>query len=51
MKFKASSLRLSAIAIAVSMLAAGTAYGQSAEGSINGKGKAGEKVTIVSPEN
>lgn len=50
MKIKTSSIRLSAIAIAVSMLAAGAAYGQSAEGSINGKGKAGDKVTIVNAE-
>lgn len=50
MKFKASSIRLSAIAIAVGMLATGTAYGQSAEGFINGKGKSGDKVTVVNAE-
>lgn len=50
MKLKASSIRLSAIAIAVGMLATGAAYGQSAEGFINGKGKSGDKVTVVNAE-
>jgi len=51
MKFKSAGIPRNAIAIAVSLLISSVAYGQSAEGSINGKGKAGEKVTIVSPEN
>ena len=50
MKFKTSGIPRNAIAIAVSLLISSVAYGQSAEGTINGKGKAGEKVTIVSTE-
>ncbi len=50
MNIKANSIRLSAIAVAVGMLAAGSAYGQSSEGYINGKGKSGDKVTVVNAE-
>jgi hypothetical protein len=50
MKYKSAGIPRNAIAIAVSLLISSVAYGQSAEGTINGKGKAGEKVTIVSTE-
>lgn len=49
-KFSMKQIQRTAIAIAVGMCFASVAYGQSAEGSINGKGKSGEKVTIVSTE-
>jgi hypothetical protein len=51
MKLQSARFQRHAAAVAVGMLIASVAYAQSSEGSIHGRGKPGEKVTIVSTEN
>jgi len=51
MKFESGRFQRRAAAVAVGMLIASVAYGQSAEGSIYGRAKPGDKVTITSVEN
>jgi TonB-dependent Receptor Plug Domain len=48
MNLKSARIQRSAIVIAVGLLISSVAYAQSSEGSIYGKGKPGEKVTITS---
>lgn len=50
MKFMSAGIPRTAVALAVSMLMASVAYAQTAEGSIYGRGKPGEKVTIENVE-
>jgi hypothetical protein len=51
MKLQSARFQRCAAAVAVGMLIASVAYAQSSEGSIHGRGKPGEKVTIISTEN
>jgi hypothetical protein len=51
MKFASARFQRNAAAIAVGMLIASVAYAQSSEGSIYGRGKPGDKVTITSTDN
>lgn len=51
MKLHSARFQRRAAAVAAGMLIASFAYAQSSEGSINGRGKPGEKVTITSTEN
>lgn len=48
MNFHTSRVQRSAISIAIGLLISSVAYGQSSEGSIYGRGKPGDKVTITS---
>jgi hypothetical protein len=51
MELQSMRFQRGAAAVAVGMLIASVAYAQSSEGSIYGRGKPGEKVTITSTEN
>ncbi|GEM_PF-7007938 len=51
MRFSSGRCQLSAGAIAVGMLISSVAIAQSSEGSIYGRGKPGDKITITSIEN
>lgn len=51
MRFSSGRCQLSAAAIAVGMLISSVAIAQSSEGSIYGRGKPGDKITITSIEN
>jgi len=50
MKLHSTRFQRRAAAVAVGMLIASVAYAQSSEGSIHGRGKPGDKVTITSVE-
>ena len=51
MKLQSARFQRCAAAVAVGMLIASVSYAQSSEGSIHGRAKPGEKVTITSTEN
>jgi hypothetical protein len=51
MNLHTSRVQLSAISIAIGLMISSVAYAQSSEGSIYGRGKPGEKVTITSVDN
>jgi hypothetical protein len=51
MNLTTSRVQLSAISIAIGLMISSVAYAQSSEGSIYGRGKPGEKVTITSVDN
>ncbi|MFC5550825.1 TonB-dependent receptor [Massilia aerilata] len=51
MKLQSARFQRCAAAVAVGMMIASVAYAQSSEGSIYGRGKPGDKVTITSTEN
>lgn len=48
MNFQSARLQRSAISLAIGLMISSVAYGQSSEGSIYGRGKPGDKVTITS---